>query len=142
MHEGALTEGLPGACPTEDLAGRTVRGILGDARPAERGSVSLLVAAAAAAGAAAPAPSAAQQTALRNNFTQFLCYGICSFAPFCEWNTAPLPAAHFAPPDDFAVDSWLDAAAAMGATQVCLTARHVDGFSLWPTAVNSYSVAS
>ena len=26
----------------EDLAGRNVRGILGDARPAERGSVSLL----------------------------------------------------------------------------------------------------
>ena len=29
-----------------------------------------------------------------------------------------------------------------GATQICLTVRHVDGFSLWPTSVNNYSVAS
>jgi hypothetical protein len=27
-------------------------------------------------------------------------------------------------------------------TQACLTVRHVDGFSLWPTKVNNYSVAS
>jgi hypothetical protein len=30
----------------------------------------------------------------------------------------------------------------MGATQICLTVRHVDGFTLWPSATTNYSVAS
>ena len=29
-----------------------------------------------------------------------------------------------------------------GSTQACLTVRHVDGFALWPTRSNNYSVAS
>ena len=39
-------------------------------------------------------------------------------------------------------DQWMRTAIALGASQVCLTVRHVDGFALWPTKVNNYSVAS
>ena len=39
-------------------------------------------------------------------------------------------------------NNWMEAALQLGASQVCLTVRHVDGFALWPTRANNYSVAA
>lgn len=45
-------------------------------------------------------------------------------------------------PADLDCDDWMRVAVAMGARYVVLTARHEEGFCLWPTATTSYSVAS
>jgi alpha-L-fucosidase len=95
------------------------------------------------AAAGVPQPSAAQLAGvLVHGFTAFTCYGICSFTG-CQWDLATPPAAAFAPPDDGPdTDQWMRVYSAMGATQACLTVRHVDGFALWPTATTNYSVAA
>ncbi len=51
------------------------------------------------------------------------------------------PASAFAP-DGWDTDQWLWSAAAMGAKYAVLVANHCSGFSIWPTKVNDYSVAS
>lgn len=40
------------------------------------------------------------------------------------------------------IDQWLEAATSIGARYAILTAKHHDGFCLWPTATTNYSVAS
>jgi len=74
-----------------------------------------------------------------------------SFAIFChfgintfngkEWSDGSLPAASFAPT---ALDcrQWARTAREAGASHIILTAKHHDGFCLWPTATTDYSVAS
>ena len=95
------------------------------------------------AAAGVPQPSAAQLSgALAHGFTAFVCYGICSFTG-CQWNTALSPASAFAPPDAGPdTEQWMRVYRDMGATQACLTVRHIDGFALWPTATTNYSVAA
>jgi alpha-L-fucosidase len=39
------------------------------------------------------------------------------------------------------ISSWMSVYKDMGATQVCLTVRHVGGFTLWPSTTTNYSVA-
>ena len=51
------------------------------------------------------------------------------------------PASSFNPVD-LDTNNWMEAALQLGASQVCLTVRHVDGFALWPTRANNYSVAA
>lgn len=50
-----------------------------------------------------------------------------------------MPAAAFNP-TDLNAEQWILAAKAMGATYVVLTARHEEGFCLWPTKTTEYSV--
>jgi len=107
----------------------------------------LFTAALAARGFAAAAPpavpSAAQLTALTHTFTAFHHFSLCSMGVDggCQWDSAVLPPAAFDPPA-LDTDQWLATDALMGATQACLTVRHVDGFALWPTASTNYSVAA
>ena len=109
--------------------------------PAFSASAAAVRSANAAAGV--PLPSAAQLAgALAHQFTAFTCFGICSFTG-CQWNTALSPATAFAPPDEGPdTDQWMAVYRDMGATQACITVRHVDGFALWPTATTNYSVAA
>ena len=67
---------------------------------------------------------------------------MCTFTG-CQWNLAVSPAQDFTPPDSGPnATQWALTAKNMGATQICLTVRHVGGFSLWPTASTNYSVAA
>jgi hypothetical protein len=93
-----------------------------------------------AAATSPPVPSAAQVTALTHHFTIFMHFGLCTFVG-CQWDI-PVQQASVFNPVGLDTDNWMVAATAAGATQVCLTVRHVDGFALWPTKANNYSVAS
>ena len=90
-----------------------------------------------------PSPTPPQAAALRHNFSMFMHFSLCTFTPACDgtWDIPPgNPESFF--PDALDTDQWMETAAIAGATQICLTVRHVDGFALWPTKSNNYSVAA
>lgn len=70
----------------------------------------------------------------------FFHVGVNTFAD-AEWSDGTLSPDLF-DPTDLDVDSWVAHAARWGARYAVLTAKHHDGFCLWPTAVTDYSVAS
>jgi len=71
--------------------------------------------------------------------TQFMHFSLCTFVN-CQWDREIAPPSAFNP-TDLDTDQWMSTAALWGANEVCLTVRHVDGFALWPTKSNNYSVA-
>lgn len=94
------------------------------------------------AAAGIPQPSASQLTALAHPFTLFMHYSMCTYTG-CQWNTAVSPAQDFAPPEAGPnATQWAEVALAAGASQICLTVRHVGGFALWPSSTTNYSVSS
>lgn len=70
----------------------------------------------------------------------FFHIGVNTFAGK-EWSDGTIPAADFAP-TDLDANEWVRMARDLGAAYVVLTAKHHDGFCLWPTATTDYSVAS
>ncbi|WP_129788336.1 alpha-L-fucosidase [Promicromonospora panici] len=58
-----------------------------------------------------------------------------------EWGLGNEDPAHF-DPDALDTDQWMRSIASAGMTGVILTAKHHDGFCLWPSAVTTHSVAS
>ncbi|SLN00983.1 glycosyl hydrolase family 29 (alpha-L-fucosidase) [Brachybacterium faecium] len=70
----------------------------------------------------------------------FFHFGINTFAGK-EWSDGSVPSDLFAP-SDLDTDQWVRTARDLGAVYVILTAKHHDGFCLWPTATTDYSVAS
>lgn len=45
-------------------------------------------------------------------------------------------------PTDLDAEDWMEASAAMGMKEICLTAHHEGGFALWPSNFSNYSVAA
>ncbi|HYJ12932.1 MAG TPA: alpha-L-fucosidase, partial [Thermomicrobiales bacterium] len=86
-------------------------------------------------------PSPAQLTWQRaHQFAVFCHFGINTFNDR-EWSDGTLPAESFNPAA-LDADQWVSAAKEAGAAHLILTAKHHDGFCLWPTATTDYSVAS
>jgi alpha-L-fucosidase len=85
-------------------------------------------------------PTAHQLAWQRLETGLFLHFGVNTFHGR-EWSDGSLPAASFAPSDLDAAE-WVEVARSAGARYVVLTAKHHDGFCLWPTTTTDYSVAS
>lgn len=85
-------------------------------------------------------PTPAQLAWQEAGFGLFLHFGVNTFSGR-EWSDGTLDPADFAPS---ALDArqWVRTAVEAGARYVVLTAKHHDGFCLWPTATTAYSVAS
>jgi alpha-L-fucosidase len=115
-----------------------------------RGFLAACAAWAAAASAAAdprhaadarsrPAPSPAQLRWQQDELALFLHFGVNTFTDR-EWGDGREDPAIFAP-GRFDPRQWTRAARAGGFRAAILTAKHHDGFCLWPTRTTSHSVA-
>jgi alpha-L-fucosidase len=89
---------------------------------------------------ARPVPSPAQLAWQRDELALFLHFGVNTFTDR-EWGDGTENPGIFAPT---ALDArqWARAAKAGGFRMLILTAKHHDGFCLWPTATTAHSVAS
>src|SRR6476661_5863883 len=87
-----------------------------------------------------PLPSAAQLAWQRDELALFLHFGVNTFTDR-EWGEGNEDPAIFAPT---ALDArqWAKAARAGGFRMMILTAKHHDGFCLWPSAVTRHTVAA
>lgn len=85
-------------------------------------------------------PTPAQLAWQRDGFGLFLHFGINTFNGR-EWSDGTLDPTSF-DPTSLDTRQWVRTAVAAGARYVVLTAKHHDGFCLWPTATTTYSVAS
>ncbi len=86
-----------------------------------------------------PVPSAAQLAWKRDELALFLHFGINTFTDR-EWGDGREDPAIFAP-DGLDARQWTRAAHAGGFRAAILTAKHHDGFCLWPTRTTTHSVA-
>jgi alpha-L-fucosidase len=79
-----------------------------------------------------------QQAFLDLRFGMFVHFNMATFQDR-EWGDPTAPADQFNPaaPD---TDQWAQAAQAANMSWACLTAKHHDGFCIWPTATRSASV--
>jgi alpha-L-fucosidase len=89
---------------------------------------------------ARPRPTAAQLAWQRDELALFLHFGVNTFTDR-EWGDGREDPAVFAPA---ALDAraWVKTARAAGFRAMILTAKHHDGFCLWPTRTTSHSVAT
>jgi alpha-L-fucosidase len=84
-------------------------------------------------------PSARQLAYQRAQLGAFIHFGP---ATFVDGDMHATPPAGLFDPVDLDADQWARAAGAFGAEHVVLTAKHHNGFCLWPTSTTQYSIAS
>ena len=87
-----------------------------------------------------PRPTRAQLEWQRDELALFLHFGVNTFTDR-EWGDGNESPAIFNPAR-LDARQWARAAKAAGAKAMILTAKHHDGFCLWPTATTRHSVAS
>ncbi len=87
-----------------------------------------------------PQPTPAQLRWHQEELALFVHFGINTFTDR-EWGDGRESPALFNPPA-FDARQWARAARAAGARAMILTAKHHDGFCLWPTATTMHSVSS
>jgi alpha-L-fucosidase len=91
-------------------------------------------------GSALPLPSAAQLAWQREELAMFLHFGVNTFTDR-EWGDGRESPSIF-DPARLDAREWARTAKAAGFRAMILTAKHHDGFCLWPTATTRHSVAS
>src|SRR5213596_4087311 len=111
------------------FVGVTISSIVGCALPQRPNAVTL----------ARPRPSPSQLAWQRDELALFLHFGVNTFTDR-EWGDGRKDPAIFAP-SNLDARQWTRAAKAAGAKALILTAKHHDGFCLWPTRTTQHSVA-
>lgn len=93
-----------------------------------------------------PVPTHSQLKLMDMGMAMFMHYSVNSFDSKTQHNCVNgtdgppcLPASIF-DPSNLSTDQWVEAAVAMGAGEICLTAHHEGGFALWDTKFSNYSV--
>ncbi len=89
---------------------------------------------------ARPVPSPSQLEWQRDELAMFVHFGVNTFTNR-EWGDGTEDPAIFAP-TNLDAGQWARTAKAAGFRSMILTAKHHDGFCLWPTATTTHSVAS
>ena len=89
---------------------------------------------------ARPRPTGPQLDWQRDELALFLHFGVNTFTDR-EWGDGREDPAVFAP-ENLDARQWTRAARAAGARALVLTAKHHDGFCLWPTKTTTHSVAA
>src|SRR5689334_892459 len=87
-----------------------------------------------------PRPTAAQLRWQRDELAMFLHFGVNTFTDR-EWGDGHEDPKIFAP-DALDARQWARVARTAGFRAMILTAKHHDGFCLWPTATTQHSIAS
>ncbi len=86
-------------------------------------------------------PTRQQLEFLDWEFGVFFHFGIRSFYPgHRDWDGIEMPPERFCP-EELDCGAWVRAARDAGAKYAILTAKHHDGFALWPSRYSRYSVA-
>ncbi len=85
-----------------------------------------------------PIPSEQQLEWLDSEIGMFCHFGINTFHNK-EWSDGTLPASSFNP-KNLDCNQWVKVARDLGANYIIITAKHHDGFCLWPTETTDYSV--
>jgi alpha-L-fucosidase len=91
-------------------------------------------------GRSSPRPTPAQLAWQRDELAMFLHFGVNTFTDR-EWGDGRESPSVFAP-TAFDARRWAATARAAGFRAMVLTAKHHDGFCLWPTETTAHSVAS
>lgn len=76
----------------------------------------------------------------RRGLGMFICFELVQFTGLEQGNPNSSP--NLFNPSSLSVDNWVTAAQALGAKYAVFTAKHSDGFCMWPTATTPYSIAS
>ena len=85
-----------------------------------------------------PAPTASQQRYQEKQLGCFVHFGPASYIGGGDYLTAP--EASVFNPEELDAEQWVRAARSIGAQHIVLTAKHHNGFCLWPTEITDYSV--
>ena len=86
-------------------------------------------------------PTKAQLDFLSWEFGIFFHFGIRAFFPgHRDWDGKEMPAKDFNP-KELDCEQWIKMVKDAGATYAIMTAKHHDGFSLWPSKYSQYSVS-
>lgn len=88
-----------------------------------------------------PIPTAPQLSWQLGEMALFLHFGTNTFTD-SEWGTGHANPSVFDPGPSLNASQWAHIARAAGFSRLVLTAKHHDGFCLWPSAYTNYSVAS
>lgn len=129
---------MPNGSPP--MTRRTFAGVALAGLAAGRGGFTDMLVRAAGTQARRPVPTPSQLAWQRDELALFLHFGVNTFTDR-EWGDGKEAPAIFAPT---ALDArqWARAAKAGGFRMMILTAKHHDGFCLWPSATTTHTVAA